>query len=75
VVFTKMDLLGEEYAPPISAPGAFGLFAISAAAREGLDTLTAALNRVKFGRTAAEKAQDRASREEASRRLDQAKRE
>jgi len=29
-----MDLLGEEYAPPIIAPGAFGLFAISAAARE-----------------------------------------
>jgi GTP-binding protein len=42
VVFTKMDLLGEEYAPPIVAPGAFGLFAISAAAREGLDTLIAA---------------------------------
>ena len=42
VVFTKMDLLGEEYAPPIQAPGAFGLFAISAAAREGLDALTAA---------------------------------
>jgi GTP-binding protein len=42
VVFTKMDLLGEEYAPPIEAPGAFGLFAISAAAREGLDALTAA---------------------------------
>jgi GTP-binding protein len=42
VVFTKMDLLGEEYAPPIQAPGAFGLFAISAAAREGLDVLTAA---------------------------------
>jgi GTPase len=42
VVFTKMDLLGEEYAPPIVAPGAFGLFAISAAAREGLDALIAA---------------------------------
>src|SRR5476649_2157913 len=42
VVFTKMDLLGEEYAPPINAPEAFGLFAISAAAREGLDALTAA---------------------------------
>ena len=41
VVFTKMDLLGEEYAPPIEAPAAFGLFAISAAAREGLDALTA----------------------------------
>jgi GTP-binding protein len=42
VVFTKMDLLGEEYAPPIVAPGAFGLFAISAAAREGLEALIAA---------------------------------
>ena len=42
VVFTKMDLLGEEYAPPINAPGAFGLFAVSAAAREGLDALIAA---------------------------------
>ena len=42
VVFTKMDLLGEEYAPPIEAPGAFGLFAVSAPAREGLDALAAA---------------------------------
>jgi GTPase len=42
VVFTKMDLLGEEYAPPIEAPGAFGLFAVSAPAREGLEALTAA---------------------------------
>ena len=42
VVFTKMDLLGEQYAPPIEAPGAFGLFAVSAAAREGLDALLAA---------------------------------
>ena len=42
VVFTKMDLLGEHYAPPIEAPGAFGLFAVSAPAREGLDTLTSA---------------------------------
>src|SRR5512132_1402098 len=42
VVFTKMDLLGEEYAPPIDAPGAFGLFAVSAPAREGLDALTSA---------------------------------
>src|SRR3954467_3880269 len=42
VVFTKMDLLGEQYAPPIEAPGAFGLFAVSAAAREGLEALTAA---------------------------------
>src|SRR4051812_3454575 len=42
VVFSKMDLLGEEYAPPIEAPGAFGLFAVSAAGRQGLDALTAA---------------------------------
>jgi GTP-binding protein len=42
VVFTKMDLMGEEYAPPIEAAGAFGLFTVSAAAREGLDSLTAA---------------------------------
>ncbi|MDQ6827471.1 MAG: GTPase ObgE [Gemmatimonadota bacterium] len=39
VVFTKMDLLGEDDAPPIDAPDAFGVFAISAAARMGLDTL------------------------------------
>jgi GTP-binding protein len=42
VVFTKLDLLGEDYAPPIEAPGAFGLFPISAAARQGLDPLLAA---------------------------------
>jgi GTP-binding protein len=39
VVFTKMDLLGDDPPPPIDAPGAFGIFAISAAARTGLDTL------------------------------------
>ena len=42
VVFTKMDLLGEEYVPPIEAPRAFGMFAISAAGRTGLDPLLAA---------------------------------
>ena len=41
VVFTKLDLLGEDYVPPIEAPGSFGMFAISAAARTGLDTLLA----------------------------------
>ena len=41
VVFTKIDLLGEDYVPPIEAPGAFGAFAISAAARDGLDALLA----------------------------------
>src|SRR5262249_15209993 len=42
VVFTKMDLLGEDEAPPIDPPEAFGVFAISAAGRTGLDTLLAA---------------------------------
>jgi GTP-binding protein len=41
VVFTKMDLMGEEYLPPINAPGSFGSFAVSAAARTGLDELLA----------------------------------
>ena len=41
VVFTKLDLLGEEYVPPIEAPGSFGTYAISAAARTGLDALLA----------------------------------
>ena len=39
VVFTKMDLMGEEYLPPIETPGSFGSFAISAAARTGIDEL------------------------------------
>ncbi|HSQ31893.1 MAG TPA: GTPase ObgE [Gemmatimonadaceae bacterium] len=39
VVFTKMDLLGNEPPPPIDAPDAFGVFAISAAGRTGLDSL------------------------------------
>jgi GTPase len=42
VVFTKMDLLGEDDPPDIAAPGAFGVFAISAAARTGLEPLLAA---------------------------------
>jgi GTP-binding protein len=42
VVFTKLDLLGEEYVPPIEAPGAFGIFSISAANRDGLSPLLAA---------------------------------
>ena len=42
VVFSKMDLLGEEDPPPIDAPDAFGVFALSAAARQGLDELIAA---------------------------------
>jgi GTPase len=39
VVFSKMDLLGEDEAPPIEAPDAFGIFTISAAARTGLNEL------------------------------------
>jgi GTPase len=41
VVFTKMDLLGESEPPPIDAPDAFAVLAISAAARRGLDQLLA----------------------------------
>ncbi len=41
VVFTKLDLLGEDYTPPIDAPGSFGSFAVSAAARTGIDALLA----------------------------------
>ena len=39
VVFTKMDLLGEDDAPPIEAPDAFGVYAISAAGRTGLEPI------------------------------------
>ncbi len=43
VVFSKMDLMGEDYVPPIDAPGAFGMFAVSAANRTGLAPLLSAL--------------------------------
>ncbi|MBA2707264.1 MAG: GTPase ObgE [Gemmatimonadaceae bacterium] len=39
VVFTKMDLFGEDYLPPIETEGAFAMFAASAAGRTGLDSL------------------------------------
>ncbi|MBV6522722.1 MAG: GTPase Obg/CgtA [Gemmatimonadaceae bacterium] len=42
VVFTKLDLFGEQYVPDIVAPGSFGSWSVSAAARMGLDTLLAA---------------------------------
>jgi GTP-binding protein len=42
VVFTKMDLLGETEPAPIDAPDAFGVFAVSAAGRQGLDDLKSA---------------------------------
>ena len=42
VVFSKMDLLGDDEAPPIESSDAFGCYAISAAARQGLDTVLSA---------------------------------
>ncbi len=39
VVFSKLDLFGEPYVPDIDAPGAFGVFAISAPGRMGLDVM------------------------------------
>jgi GTP-binding protein len=39
IVFTKLDLLGEAWVPPLRAPGSFGAFAISAAGRTGLSEL------------------------------------
>ena len=43
IVFTKMDLLGDLEPPPISAPDAFAVLTISAAARQGLEELLATL--------------------------------
>lgn len=42
VVFTKLDLLGEEYVPDILTPDSFGSYAVSAAGRTGLAELLAA---------------------------------
>ena len=39
VVFSKLDLLGEHYIPDIEAPEAFGMYAVSAPGRIGLDEL------------------------------------
>ena len=56
VVFTKLDLLGEDFVPPIEAPGSFGAFVVSAAARTGLDALLAGWWRQLLGmRKAAER--------------------
>jgi GTP-binding protein len=41
VVFTKMDLIGEMEPPPLDAPDAFARFAVSGAARTGLEPLLA----------------------------------
>ncbi|HJR62726.1 MAG TPA: GTPase ObgE [Gemmatimonadaceae bacterium] len=42
VVFSKMDLWGDDELPPLNAPDAFGVMAISAAGRTGLDELLGA---------------------------------
>ncbi|HET7632870.1 MAG TPA: GTPase ObgE [Gemmatimonadaceae bacterium] len=42
VVFTKLDLWGDDPVPDLDAPGAFGVFGISAAGRTGLEPLLAA---------------------------------
>ena len=56
VVFTKLDLLGEDFVPPIEAPASFGSFTVSAAARTGLDDLLAGWWRQLLGmRKAAER--------------------
>ena len=39
VVFSKLDLLGEHYIPEIDARGAYAMYAISAAGRQGLDVM------------------------------------
>ena len=39
VLFTKMDLLGDDAPPPMEAADAFGVFALSAAARTGLEDI------------------------------------
>jgi GTP-binding protein len=39
VVFTKLDLMGEDYVPEIETEGAFAVYSISAAGRKGLDVL------------------------------------
>jgi GTP-binding protein len=59
VVFTKMDLLGDDDRPPLEAPDAFGIYAISAAGRTGLDTLLAAWwSRLLSMRTTMQRAHD-----------------
>lgn len=42
LVFTKMDLLGEDDPPPLDTPDAFGVYAVSAPARQGLEPLLTA---------------------------------
>ncbi|MBK8249441.1 MAG: GTPase ObgE [Gemmatimonadetes bacterium] len=42
IVFTKMDLMGESYIPPVEAPEAFAMFAVSAPGRMGLEPMMSA---------------------------------
>jgi GTP-binding protein len=42
VVFTKVDIIGEDMVPELAAPDAFGIYSISAAGRTGLEHLLAA---------------------------------
>ena len=59
VVFTKMDLLGDDDPPPLDAPDAFGVYSISAAGRTGLDELLAAWwTRLLAMRTSAQRVHD-----------------
>lgn len=61
VVFSKLDLLGDDWLPPIEAPGAFGIYGISAAGRTGLEPLLDAWwSQLLELRKAAEPAGDRA---------------
>ena len=64
VVFTKCDLLGELYVPEIAAPEAFGLYAVSAPGRLGLDTLLDAWWRQLLALRKAEQAAVPVAREE-----------
>ncbi len=41
VVFTKMDLFGEDYLPPIETHDAFAMYPVSGAGRTGIDELLA----------------------------------
>ena len=57
VVFTKMDMLGDDEPPPIEAPDAFGMYAISSVLRTGLDDLVSSWwKRLLAMRKAAERA-------------------
>ena len=61
VVLTKVDLLGPEGShPKVDAPGAWGIYPISAVTREGLPSLLESL----FGRTRVEEMKAESAEEE-----------